>query len=62
MSVRAPEFLSKTSLPQNTRPVAEPSLRLALTRTDLRCENECLAKPKLPVPVPIRLVTERLNC
>ena len=50
MSVWGPEFLTKMSLLQNTRPMADPGLHSVLTRTDLRCENECLAKPKSPVP------------
>lgn len=45
-----PQFLTDMSLLQKARRAAGLSLCSFLTRTDLRCENECLAKPKLPVP------------
>lgn len=50
MSVWAPELLTEMSLLQNARHTADLSLHSWLTHNYLRCENECLAKPKLPVP------------
>ena len=44
------EFHSTMNLLQKARRTAGLSLHSVLTRTDLRCENECLAKPEFPVP------------
>lgn len=48
--VWAPECLTKMSLLQNARHRAGVSLHSFLTHADLRCENECLATPTVPVP------------